>query len=160
MESSFFSCNFTKGTYPMTHKQSIPNFTLYGKAKDCPQVLKKWQKKYTSASCGHFPTFWKITDFCQAPWPEMEHLSMGDDHPQSRTKRENHWLILIMWCSGSHTTCIARHRSFVKLKFTRNACSFWGTLTEQVTCNPRFYCVCVCIYIKKNGPDKTHHGPE
>ena len=61
---------------------------LDGKAKDCrPEVL--WRdKKYTSASCGHLPTFWKITDFCQTPQPETEHLSMGDNHPQSLSERE------------------------------------------------------------------------
>ena len=29
-----------------------------------------------------------LTDFCQAPWSETEHLSMGDDHPCSCRKRE------------------------------------------------------------------------
>ena len=39
----------------------------------------------------------------------------------------------------SRTTRIARHGSFIKLKFIRNVCLPRGTLAEQVTRNPRFY---------------------
>ena len=47
----------------------------------------------------------------------------------------------IMWCSASHTPHTARHHSFIKLKFIRNVCLSCGTLVEQVTRNPRFYCI-------------------
>ena len=117
---------------------------LDAKAKDCPQVLGS-DKKYTSASCGHLPTCWKITDFCQTPRPETEHPSAGYDHPQSHGERERERRtirsVVIMWHSASRPTRIARHRSFIKLKCIRNVCSSCGTLAEQVTHNPRFYCI-------------------
>ena len=49
---------------------------------------------------------------------------------------------MAQWPCGlvSCTTSTARHHSFIKLKFIRNVCSFCGTLTEQVTLNPRFCC--------------------
>ena len=47
--------------------------------------------------------------------------------------------VVIMWHSTSRTTRITRHHSFSKFKFIRNVCSSCGTLTEQVTPNPRFY---------------------
>ena len=55
---------------------------------------------------------------------------------------------VVMWHSASRTTHIARQCSFIKLKFIRKVCSPWGTLTDQVTCNPRFHCV---IYWKAQG---------
>ena len=106
-------------------------------------------KKYTSACCGHLPTFWKITDCCQTLRPETNHLSMGDDHPQSHSERERVRKremrtidsVVIMGCSASGTACIARHRSLVKLTFIRNVCSSCRAPAEQVTRNPRFYCI-------------------
>ena len=97
--------------------------------------------KYTSASWGHLPTFWKVTGFCQTLWPETEHPSMGDNQPQSRSERErkNIGSVVIMWHSASHTARIARGCLFIKLKFIRNFCSSCGTLIKQVTRNPRFY---------------------
>ena len=47
--------------------------------------------------------------------------------------------VVIMPCLASHTTSIARHWSFIKLKFIRKVCSSCRTLAEQVTRNPRFY---------------------
>jgi hypothetical protein len=35
---------------------------------------------------------------------------------------------------------IAKHRSFIKLKFLQNFCSSCKTLADQVARNPRFYC--------------------
>ena len=107
-----------------------------------------WSDKIcTSAICGHLPKFWKITDFCQTPWPEAKHPSMGDDHPPSFSERERRTIgsVVIFWCSVSHTTRISRHCSFIKLKFIRNICSSCGTLTEQVTHNPRFYCTLLML---------------
>ena len=48
--------------------------------------------------------------------------------------------VVIMWHTAPWTTRIARHCLFTKLKLIRNVCSSCGTLTEQVTRNPRFYC--------------------
>src|SRR5215467_14015711 len=42
---------------------------------------------------------------------------------------------LFGWCS----TRIAKHRSFIKLKFLQNFCSSCKTLADQVARNPRFY---------------------
>jgi hypothetical protein len=42
------------------------------------------------------------------------------------------------------STCIAKHRSFIKLKFLQNFCSSCKTLADQVARNPRFYCTLVC----------------
>ena len=56
------------------------------------------------------------------------------------TERRTIGSVVIMWCWAACTIPIARHSSFIKLKFIRNVCSSWGTLSEQVTCNPRFYC--------------------
>ena len=41
--------------------------------------------------------------------------------------------VVIMWHLASCTTHIARHCSFIKLKFIRNVCSSCGTLEERVT---------------------------
>ena len=41
----------------------------------------------------------------------------------------------------TRTIWIARHHSFMELKFIRNVCSSCRTLTEQVSRDPRFYCV-------------------
>jgi hypothetical protein len=38
------------------------------------------------------------------------------------------------------STRIAKHRSFIKLKFLQNFCSSCKTLADQVALNPRFYC--------------------
>ena len=38
------------------------------------------------------------------------------------------------------STRIAKHRSFIKLKFLQNFCSSCKTLADQVARNPRFYC--------------------
>jgi hypothetical protein len=39
------------------------------------------------------------------------------------------------------STRIAKHRSFIKLKFLQNFCSSCTTLADQVARNPRFYCI-------------------
>ena len=39
------------------------------------------------------------------------------------------------------STRIAKHRSFIKLKFLQNFCSSCKTLADQVARNPRFYCI-------------------
>ena len=49
--------------------------------------------------------------------------------------------VVIMWHSALCTTRIARHRSLIKLKFIRSVCLSCRTLAEQVTHNPRFYCI-------------------
>lgn len=67
--------------------EAFPSSLLCGKAKGCPEVLGSG-RKYTSASYGHLPVSWKITDFCQTPKPETEHWSMGAGHPQPRRERE------------------------------------------------------------------------
>ena len=56
-------------------------------------------------------------------------------------------LDVITWRPVSPTAHIARHRSFIKLKFIGNACSSCGTLAEQVTRDPRFYCICSMAFI-------------
>src|SRR5215510_4375167 len=38
------------------------------------------------------------------------------------------------------STRIAKHRSFIKLKFLQNFCLSCKTLADQVARNPRFYC--------------------
>ena len=58
--------------------------------------------------------------------------------------------VVIMWHLTSLTTRVARHYSFIMLTFIRNVCSSCGTLTEQVTPNPRFY----CIFQKQLKPSK------
>ena len=113
----------------------------------------------------------KITDDCQTLQPETEHLS-SDDHPQSCNKRDRKTeregritgSVVITWYSTSRTTHIARLCSLIKLKFIRNVCSSFGTLAEQVTCNPRFYCILSHGYIKhiisqdRDGLVKNHIG--
>jgi hypothetical protein len=42
------------------------------------------------------------------------------------------------------STRIAKHRSFIKLKFLQNFCSSCKTLADQVARNPRFYCSYQC----------------
>ena len=106
-------------------------------------------KKYTRASGGQLPMFWEITAFCPILQPETEHPSMGGDHPQPHSTRmhvhacvrRTFGSVVIVWCSASRMSHIARHCSFIKLKLTRNVCLSCGTVAEQVTCNPRFYCV-------------------
>jgi hypothetical protein len=39
------------------------------------------------------------------------------------------------------STRIAKHRSFIELKFLQNFCSSCKTLADQVARNPRFYCI-------------------
>jgi hypothetical protein len=53
------------------------------------------------------------------------------------------------------STRIAKHRSFIKLKFLQNFCSSCKTLADQVARNPRFYCT---MYVHRNGED--FHLPE
>lgn len=62
----------------------------------------------------------------------------------------------IMWCSASCTSCFARHSSLIRL--IRNVFSPCRTLTEQVTCNPRFYCVYFLPFflVKKLNLDKCY----
>jgi hypothetical protein len=43
------------------------------------------------------------------------------------------------------STRIAKHRSFIKLKFIQNFCSSCKTLADQVARNPRFYCIVVWL---------------
>jgi hypothetical protein len=54
--------------------------------------------------------------------------SMRDDYPQTRA-------------ACDHVTRIARHHSFIKLKFIKNFCSSCKTLTDQITRNPRYPCM-------------------
>ena len=81
--------------------------------------------------------------------PQTEHRSMGDDHwsptiPQQERERERErerrtiGSVVIMWHLASGTTRIARHHSFIKLKFTRNVCPSCRTLTEQFLTIPGF----------------------
>ena len=56
-------------------KQSIPKLTLVWKSRGLSQVLQG-DKKYTTASCGLLPKFWKIADFCQIPWSDTKHPSI------------------------------------------------------------------------------------
>ena len=47
-------------------------------------------------------------------------------HSYIKVNFKNRWLScdhVVMWHSASHTTCITRHHSFIKLKFIRNVCS-------------------------------------
>ena len=62
---------------------------------------------------------------------------------REREKERTIGSVVIMWHSASPTTLTARRRSFIKLKFIRNVCSSWWTLREQVTHNPRVYCICL-----------------
>src|SRR5215475_3986373 len=55
------------------------------------------------------------------------------------------WCFSTKLCTVSHilqtsSTRIAKHRSFIKLKFLQNFCSSCKTLADQVARNPRFYC--------------------
>ena len=43
------------------------------------------------------------------------------------------------------STRIAKHRSFIKLKFLQNFCSSCKTLADQVSRNPRFYCTYIIV---------------
>ena len=52
----------------------------------------------------------------------------------------------IMWHWVSHTTYVARPRLFIKLKWITNGGSSCGTLTEEVTRNPRFCCIRLFCY--------------
>jgi hypothetical protein len=55
------------------------------------------------------------------------------------------WFCLLFRISAlsrqSSSTRIAKHRSFIKLKFLQNFCSSCKTLADQVARNPRFYCI-------------------
>ena len=55
---------------------------------------------------------------------------------------------MIVWPVASHTTSVARHPTFIKLKFIRNVCPSCRALAEKFTCKPRFY----CILFFGNGP--------
>ena len=49
--------------------------------------------------------------------------------------------VVITWRSASRTTRVARRLSFIELKCVRNVRSPGRMLAEQVTHNPRFYCI-------------------
>ena len=69
-----------------------------------------------------------------------EHGRRSPIIPQQERERERTiGSVVIMWGLASRTTRIARHCSFIKLKFTRNVPSSCGTPAEQVPCNPRLY---------------------
>ena len=51
------------------------------------------------------------------------------------------------------STRIAKHRSFIKLKFLQKFCSSCKTLADQVARNPRFYCTYIYFQCNSNGRD-------
>src|SRR5215471_14174044 len=65
------------------------------------------------------------------------------------------WCFSTKFCTVSHilhisqtsSTRIAKHRSFIKLKFLQNFCSSCKTLADQVARNPRFYSITYCMYV-------------
>ena len=130
-------------------KQSIPRLTLVWKNKGLCAL--KWQntlmpvvgtfqlseKSLISAKrCG-------MRRSIQA-WERITHNSAASNRERQRQRdreRGNLGSVVIMWHSASRTTCIARHRLFIKLKW--NVGSSCGTLAKQATLNPRF-CYIIC----------------
>ena len=55
--------------------------------------------------------------------------------------------VVIMWHSASRTTCIARHRSFIKLKFIRNVCLSLDAWVAQSMKHPTFARVMVSWFV-------------
>ena len=104
-------------------------------------------KKYTSGSVGTFQRSKKSlisAKHCGLRQSIRAWETITRNPAERERERERGRIIgsvVIIRHLASHTTWIARHRSFIKLKFIRNVCSSCGTLTEQVTCNPRFYCI-------------------
>ena len=76
-----------------------------------------------------------------------EHERWSPTIPQWKTEKKEHL--------ASRTIHIARHHSFVKLKSIGNYCSSCGTLSEQITHNPRFYCISVHSEFHLRSPKLT-----
>ena len=55
--------------------------------------------------------------------------------------------VVIMRCLSSCATRVARHHSFIKSEFIKNVCLSCRILTEQITLNLRFYCICIKYYV-------------
>ena len=64
--------------------------------------------------------------------PNIRAREMITHNPAARERRVI-GSVVITWRLASHTTCIKRHPSFIKLKFIRNVCLSCGTLAEKVT---------------------------
>jgi hypothetical protein len=65
---------------------------------------------------------------------------MADDYPQSRAACDH--------VTRIGNTRIARHRSFIKLKFIKNFCLSCKTLADQVTRDPRYHCTSISSFIQ------------
>ena len=104
-------------------------------------LLCKWIYVYY-----HFA--WMVLQYTVKPWFASTNCSGNTLVIQSPCISK--WIsrtigsVMITWHLGSHTTPTARRRLFIKLKFIKNICSPWGTLTEQVARNPKFYCTWFC----------------
>ena len=72
-------------------------------------------------------------------WETITHNPTASEWERERRERTI-GSVVIMCHSASHTPVATGH-SFIKLKFIRNVCPSCGILTEQVTCNPRFYSI-------------------
>jgi hypothetical protein len=130
----------------------------------------RWKKGLFFSSIGITVTCWLTgifsCHFNQKPIQWLAFASFSGFH--GNVTLHCHWkyslLALLQPCSGgvslqnfaqnrlnceyvtlsrqTNSTRIAKHRSFIKLKFLQNFCSSCKTLADQVARNTRFYCIC------------------
>ena len=136
-------------------KPSIPKLTLVWKSKGMSIGALKWQKKKKNTLVPVVGTFQcseksLISAKHHGPRPKHGRMSPTILQREREKERKNHWLSCdhVTFGIAYYLYCKTLLIHQVKIQVIRNVFLSCRTLTEQVTRNPRFYCIWLhCLQI-------------